>query len=110
MDLADQVEVDEAVVHRRDQSVGLQDRLAGQASSRPGVSITTTSAFGDKPVDRFLEEAPSPSTSHIGLRERLFEPPHRRIAVLQIAGHRPLAVSRSSAPTRLPVAASAIAV
>jgi hypothetical protein len=50
MDLADEVEVDEAVVHRRDQRVGLEDRGAGDGSSRPGVSITSTSASGRQPA------------------------------------------------------------
>jgi hypothetical protein len=64
VDLADEIEVDEAVVHRRDERVGQEDRLAGDGSSRPGVSITTTSASARKPGDRILERnVPSSRTA-----------------------------------------------
>ena len=42
--------------------------------------------------------------------KQLVEPAHRRVAILEIAGHGPLALSRSSAADRRPDAASAMAV
>ena len=93
MDLADQVEVDEAVVHRRDQRVGLEDRGPGDrvvaarrvdddhvGIVRTAGAIAAASAFLALVLEHFVGR----------LRQLLVQPAHRRVAVLEIAGHGPL--------------------
>ena len=52
MHLADQVEVDEAVVHRCDQSVGLEDRRAGDGVIAAGRVHDDHVGVLRQPVDR----------------------------------------------------------
>ena len=55
VDLADQVEVDEAVVHRRDQRVGLEDRGAGDRIVAAGRVDDDDVGTGRQAVDRGVE-------------------------------------------------------
>ena len=93
MDLADEVEVDEAVVHRRHQRVGLQDRGAGDRVVAAGrVDDDDVGVFATAP-DRRVQRPLAMVLEHFvaGLRQIAFEPAHRRVAVLEIAGHGALA-------------------
>ena len=93
VDLADQVEVDEAVVDRRNQSVGAHDRGAGMgivAARR--VDDDEVGALGD-PLDRRLE-----ALALVGIEGRIGghrqiepEPARRGGAVVEIAAERALA-------------------
>ena len=55
MHLADEVEVDEAVVHRRDQRVGLEDRRAGNRVVAAGRVDDDHVGCSRKPLDRGAE-------------------------------------------------------
>ena len=105
MDLADQVEVDEAVVHRRDQRVGLEDRGAGDRVVAAGRVDDDDVRLVDEAVDRGVEAGFGRVLEHFegGAGQLLFEPAHGRVAVLEIAGHRALAaveVERGDAVAR----------
>ena len=71
-------------------------RIAARAigSSRPGVSITSTSACFRQAADRGFEARLALVLEHfIGRAGKLLvEPAHRRVAIFEIAGHGPLAL------------------
>src|SRR3954463_16745700 len=93
VDLTDPIEVDEAVVHRRDERIRLEDRGTSNRVVAAGrVDHDDVSLFG-QPRDRSVQRILALILEHFigGMRQLLFEPAHRRVAVLEIAGHGALA-------------------
>jgi hypothetical protein len=100
-----QVEVDEAVVHRRDQSVGLEDRSARDRIVAAGRVDDDHVGDRGKAFDRLVELCFAQLLEHfIGrVGQGLVEPAHGRVAILEIAGHGALAaveVERGDAMAR----------
>ena len=94
VDLTDEVEIDEAVVHRSDERVGAKDRGPGDRVVAPGSVDDDHVGFRRKPLDSGREAAFAVILKDLVNRMRkivLLEAPHRGVAILEVARHGPLA-------------------
>src|SRR6185369_5170779 len=104
VDLADEVEVDEAVVHRRDERIGLEDGSAGnRVVATRRIDDDDIGMLGNA-IDRCVEAVLTLILEYLvgRLRKLLLEPAHGRVAVLEIARHRPLPAVEVERPDAVP--------
>ena len=87
VDLPDQVEIDEAVVHRRDERVGKRDRRARQRIVAAGRIDDDEVGILAEACDRRLQTVRRQQRQHFVLHHRQSDvaPTHRRGAVLEVA-------------------------